>query len=256
MLSHGNLNAESTKEIASMIPKILHYSAANRYSESLRQVAERKNLTVNLDIDHNDSTLLLYYQAKDNTVKTRASAMILGKIISTPFWNTLRTEQQLGYVAMAGSYLLDNWPSLLMVVQSPVAGPDQIYKSVSDFIRGIEFTLGDMTDEEIASYKNGIIVDLMKTDANLNEKTNRFWSEIEDGFYDFNEREELVAALKSITKSELISNANKLFLSENKTPVIIENYGNMHQDESYQSVMKDTTICKSTACMDLVFEEN
>ncbi|GIS19272.1 MAG: hypothetical protein CM15mP120_11880 [Pseudomonadota bacterium] len=63
------------------------------------QVAElEKALSLDIAVDHNDSTLLIYVQDSDDSFASRAKSGLAGQLLRSAYFSSLRTEQQLGYV--------------------------------------------------------------------------------------------------------------------------------------------------------------
>ena len=255
-LFHGSLTKEQVKFMAQMLSDVLEYKSAAPYEEQMRVLSGKHNLSLDMDIDHNDSTLLLYFQASDNDLKKRATVALLGRLLSTPFFTSLRTEQQLGYVAFAGGYPVDNWPGLIMVLQSPVAAPDQLQQRILDFISGFQVDLDALADVDFNRYQQGLIDDLMKRDTNLSERTQRLWSAIEDKEFGFDEREKLVSAIKQVTKEDLMQEYKKLLVNRSNESLTIKSYGMLHHGKAYEESLKNDDICKTSECFDTVFSES
>ena len=72
-------------------------------------------------VDHQDSVVMRYIQGDTDTIAERARLSLIAQMVKAPFFNSLRTEKQLGYVVSAFPYHANRVPGLGMLVQSPVA---------------------------------------------------------------------------------------------------------------------------------------
>ena len=237
---HGNVKQSDALAISENLVETLKTNSVDKYESSIRKLASADALRLNLDIDHNDSVLLLYYQAKDDSFQQRAKLALLGNILGTPFFNKLRTEQQLGYVAWAGAPSFEDIPGLAFLLQSPVMGPDKLKVRVDAFAANQLELLSGLTEEQLAQYKAGVTGDLLKKDANLSERTNRLWSSIGDSKHGFDERKKLAEAINATTREQLADIYSELILSDNAKPLFITNFGKAHRDEDYQKAIKGT----------------
>ncbi len=171
-------------------------------------------------------------------------------MLRTPFFNKIRTDQQLGYVASAFSRSFHDQPGLTFLLQSPVMGPDKLKTRVDAFAENQLSMLQELTVEKLNDYKAAVTVDLLKKDTNLSERTNRLWSSIKDSDHGFDEAILLADAVNAVSREQLIETYTRLVLSEEASPLFISNYGKAHQDEDYQNSLKDQTACKDSRCFD------
>merc|ERR1711879_187862 len=79
-----------------------------------------------LGLDHQDTNITLYMQGPDSSDQTRARLALLGQILSAPYYQYMRTEQQLGYIVFASVYPQRTVPGLVFIVQSPGTPPQQL----------------------------------------------------------------------------------------------------------------------------------
>ncbi|MRI34825.1 hypothetical protein EOPP23_17750 [Endozoicomonas sp. OPT23] len=181
MLVHGNFSQTEAEQLAALVDSRL-LNDGNR-TEAFKQsfnVLDDVNETIENQFQHNDSVYVSYFQRPETSNKSRAIYSLLGRLLATPFANQLRTEQQLGYVVFASARPIERHPGLIFVVQSPVLGPEGIADRVDDFLEGQVQKLKKLSDKELEQYRQGLIGDLLKKDANLDERSGRFW-QILDG---------------------------------------------------------------------------
>ena len=144
-----------------------------------------ESLLLELDIDHNDSSMVIYLQDKDEKIRSRAISTLAGQMISTPYFSDLRTNQQLGYVVSAGSRMMEARSGLIFLVQSPAQGADHLEQATLLFIENYRTKLATMEDSEFSQHKEGLINNLLQKDKNLTQRSKRYWSDLKRGKLDF-----------------------------------------------------------------------
>lgn len=81
-----------------------------------------------------DRCQLLYCQAPSGGVLERAGWRLLQQLLASPFFDDLRTRQQLGYWVVARYYPIAGVPGLVFLVQSPSHDHKQITRAVDQFL--------------------------------------------------------------------------------------------------------------------------
>ena len=85
---------------------------------------------------------MLYIQGDTDTIAERARLSLIAQMVKAPFFNSLRTDKQLGYVVSAFPYHANRVPGLGMLVQSPVASErilrDEFTLFTQDFLNEVQ----------------------------------------------------------------------------------------------------------------------
>ena len=156
-----------------------------------------------IEVDHGDAAFSLYVQGRDQSWLERARFGMLAHLIRTPYFNALRTDQQLGYVVSAGPWVRLNTPGMFFVVQSPVASPAAIETATSNFLNDFTDRLAALTPEQFEAERAGLLSRVMEGDKNLGERSARLWSDLDGGIDSFDSREQLAAAIRSLTVEDM-----------------------------------------------------
>ncbi len=227
---HGNLLPADARQLTAIVTDGLQWSPADRFDDHVKWLSKlpEASLRQQLEIDHDDSVLMRYYQSDSKDFNTRARFSLLGKIIGTPFFNQLRTEQQLGYVAFASNYLIDNQPGLIFAIQSPVLGPEGLGKRVDEFLLKERKAIAALSDKELDEYKDGIIGSLLKKDTNLGERSSRLWGDILDTEHDFTLRQQLADTIRKVSAQELLQTYDAVLMDDHAKPMVITSTGKAH----------------------------
>jgi len=133
--------------------------------------------------------------------------MLFCQIIDEPFFDILRTKQQLGYIVFSGVRRRVSNPyaivdSLLILSQINTVGLRCIIQServplyleyrIEDFLRNtVKGMLDKMSSEEFDNYKNALIGRLTEKNKDLGTESSKFWNQITSGGYDFEERKRI-----------------------------------------------------------------
>lgn len=162
-------------------------------------------------VDHNDQAAILYVQSPSDTVADKAKMSVLRQIMKSPFYSSLRTEQQLGYIVFMSSLRLREVPGSVFVVQSPTASVDDIQAAVKAFI--IEFE--NKLPEDIEVFKQAVITKLLEAAPSLSSSANIFWNNIiqSDGRVD--RRQQLINAIDALSSDDINRYYQQVMLSPN-----------------------------------------
>ena len=128
--------------------------------------------------------------------------LLIGEMLASPFYTSLRTEKQLGYVvsAFASNHL--RVPGLAMIVQSPSVDEATIKSEMTGFLTAYKDQVATLTDADLKRYKASVLSGLEETPKNLGELNGRFMESLGLGYSAFDFRQQLSAG-------DRISNARK-----------------------------------------------
>lgn len=245
MLVYGNHSLKESEALSALVEKALlnDQNRAGRFDVPFHLLG-KTNRVLNLDIRHGDSAFISYYQRPGTGNRERAQFALLGRLLATPFYNSLRTEQQLGYVVFAGPRPFEKHPGVIFVVQSPVMDPAGIEQKVDEFLKGQAERMASLTEEELEQYRQGLIGDLLKKDDNLDERNARFWQGIASQETDFDNRLKIADEIRKLTPADM--HKALAGLMENKGKLVIRSVGESHKLKSYGE--KTRKECYSIQC--------
>ncbi len=205
-LAHGSVLPERAKKMAAIVRDAL-LDGAKAVKVPRGRVVHLpggRDYARQLDVDHSDSAITVYYQGEDSNVEARARFALLAQILSSPFYHELRTVSQLGYVVFAAPMQLLKAPGAMFVVQSPVASAVQLEHQIGRFLQEYGERLAVMDEEEFARHKAGLLTRILEAEKRLTDRTDRYWAEIDDEEFGFDSREQLAAAVRAIDKDGFV----------------------------------------------------
>lgn len=202
----GNIDASSAVDIAkSLIDSLSPSATADGIPEltPLQATASLGRLTP--DSERDESLVLRYLQGPDRSVDSQATLSLLGKLMETPFYQQLRTEQQLGYVVNAGYQPLLDAPGIAMLVQSPDTPSATIDERMDGFVSAFGERLESLDDEALVPWQEAVRQSLLQRDTSLSGKINRLWYALAMDDSDFDRRERLAEQVLKVSADDLRS---------------------------------------------------
>ncbi len=249
VLTHGNLTESTATEIARSAQSLVTQQSAP-FISSIYNLQDVPATTIQMEIDHTDSTSVLYYQADNERIETRATYALLGKLVGTDFFRELRTNQQLGYVVWAGPMRIKQRPGFVFLIQSPKLGPDKLKDRMTAFIENQLTVIAEMPDEELEKYKAGLVQDLLKKDIGLSARTRKYSRAIDAQEFDFRETERFADAVNNLTREQLVALYRKATLEKDALSIEVKSYGNNHKDADFEEAEKNQTVCRNLSCFE------
>ncbi len=253
MLVYGNHSQKEAKSLAQLVEKSLlnEKNRADRYDEPFWLIGDR-DLVLNLDIEHDDSMFISYYQIPQTDNHSRAQFALLGRLLANPFFNALRTEQQLGYVVFAGARPVEKHPGIVFVIQSPKLDPQGIEQRVNTFLTDQVDRLKQLSNKELEQYRQGLIGDLLKKDDNLDERSGRFWYGISSGELDFENRQKIADEVRNMKPQDIQAAMNRLL--ENQGKVVVRSSGVPHRSAYKKETKREE--CNNIECFNPLVRAN
>ncbi len=230
MLSHGNVYPDEAGDMAEIV-RLTLLSASNAEQVPRGQVVKLEpgdRYLRELDSNHEESASVTYLQGYDKSLDSLAKSALVSQIVSPAFFEELRTERQLGYIVFASQMTMLEVPGLVLVVQSPIAGPDELAQHVNAFIRSFHSELKGIGGDALERHKRALVNNILEEETQLQERTNRYWSELDQEHYRFDFRQQLAAAVEAITLDELERFYTRVSLSDARKQVAVHVAGTRH----------------------------
>jgi insulysin len=166
--------------------------------------------------DNQNSTAVCYFQSDSDTEDLKSNALnsVLFAMLRQVAYNTLRTQEQLGYIVFWSSFNIHTILGGAITVHSPKKEPEFLVHRINAFLESQKERINNLTEEEFEKFRSSEIAKETVKDVTLAEMSNRAWEEIYDQFYMFDRQEKQISALKEITREELIEYFNALFWKE------------------------------------------
>ncbi|CAN0903648.1 At1g06900 [Linum grandiflorum] len=213
-LCHGNLLEEEALSIANIFKSnfaVQPLPVNMRHKEYIIRLPAGANLVRDVNVKNKSETnsvVELYFQIEpeqgSEAFKLKALIDLFDEIVQEPFFNQLRTKEQLGYVVRSSPRVTYRIHGFCYVVQSAKYNPVYLEGRVETFINGLEDLLQGLDESSFENYKNGLLSKLLEKDPSLQDETDRLWNQIVDQRYVFDFSLKEAEELKNITKSDVI----------------------------------------------------
>jgi secreted Zn-dependent insulinase-like peptidase len=198
LLVYGNYRQQQAQTYARQIGKSLLKSPLKAQPIDITKLAGT-SVARQLNSHYQDASVLVYLQAKDLDKTRRAAMGVSAQMLSADFYTKLRTEQQLGYIVSSGAYPVMDVPGMIFLVQSPVAGPAQLQQQIELYLQQRKEQLAAVSEEEFMRHRDSLLSRLSEAPQNLSEQADRYWQDIGQGYFQFDSRQQLIAAMTALT---------------------------------------------------------
>ena len=214
-LAHGNVTAEGAKALgdvlerdllASMRPSPVAHGRVVRLAPGARYARW-------IASEHEDHALAAYRQGRERTLSERATMAMLAQATANRFFHELRTEREIGYIVFATLLPVLEVPGLALVIQSPSTPPEDLHGHVESFIRRTSVALRDMPRVVFERHRTAVESYLLEAETRLDDRTERYWGEIDLEHFEFDRRERLVEAVRAVARDELADAWHDLFVA-------------------------------------------
>ncbi|OBT15873.1 peptidase M16 [Vibrio sp. UCD-FRSSP16_10] len=213
-----------------------------QYKESLRPLVKLGNkgtFQKEIHCNQDDSAVAIYYQGQDSQPLSIATFTLANHLMSSAFFNEIRTKQQLGYMVGTGNMPLNRIPGIVVYVQSPVAAPIDLVASIDEFLNAFYMVLLELTEAQWQNSKQGLLNQIMAPDNNLRTKGQRFWVSIGNKDKEFNNRELVVEKISTLTRADMIRFVVNQLKPRTANRLVMHTQGNQHHDAPHLELGKE-----------------
>ena len=227
ILSYGNISAQRAISLQQQLDPLLQASAgaSELPGIELTLLDDQQRWRYPLDLDHADAAIVYYVQGQSDDNEQRVLMGLTGQIIQTPYYQSLRTEQQLGYVVYASTTVLERWPGLSFIVQSPVADAATLVSASEQLMQQFEQIAEQMTPAEFEQHKRALVSLINRPHKNLYSEAGFFWDQILQNYDNFDRREQLTLALQQLELDQWREFYRENFLPLPRRALIISQTG-------------------------------
>jgi insulysin len=230
MLVYGNLSAADALALRDTIAPLMGDTdsvmddadaMARNDGIAVVELGDSARWRFEVPLPHSDAAIAWYIQGEDDSNRQRVLMALTGQIIRTPYYQSLRTEQQLGYVVHAAPTILERTPGLTFMVQSPVADAGALYQASLVFMREFGESLDAMSIEEFEQHRLALISLINRPHQNLASVADYMWDQLLQHYWAFDRREQLSGALRELTLEQWRDFYQHEFLPEPRRSMLV-----------------------------------
>jgi insulysin len=167
----------------------------------------------------------------NNAVTNLILMNLINSIISSKFFDTLRTKEQLGYIVQSKIKEIgyDEYPYYIhnLIIQSPHKCAEFIKNRIKMFLSNFRQYLNNMSNNDINNYIHSQIAFHSKPFNNIKDDIIYYTDIFLHNHTNFNLRNIIVEKLKLINKTDIINYFDKYYINGIKT-IILLNSQNIH----------------------------
>ena len=225
MMASGNISDQQARKFAQQIKTTLGLKDTDKAIPKGERVVklnptEKPDVYIS-NLAHGDAAIFRYYQGRDSTRAERLKLHLLSQIMHQQYFNSLRTEQQLGYIVQASTKNSDRTPGIAFIVQSPTATATEVEAATDKFLPEFQQRLNAMTDEQLMPLKQATLAQLRQPPQNVGDKVSRFWRDLRNDYPEFDSREKSIAAVEAITIKDLQDAFNEIVMTNPRAVSVI-----------------------------------
>lgn len=177
-LMFGDWSLEDAYRVSADIKtfRMMHGTCA-KLQRGVVDIRHSSALSYHVECQHKDPTVVIYFQAPDASLKNVALTILAEQLLATPFFNQLRTKQQLGYLVGSGYIPYNQHPGIGFYIQSPHHTAEFLIDAIHIFLQQAVENINQFS-HIWDPLKKGVMKQLMEKDTNLNMKSQRLWMAI------------------------------------------------------------------------------
>ena len=241
----GNYDAPFAESLAATLRSALpaKRSAATAYArERVYSPVPGQTLVKNTDLPVEDLGMMLLYAAPDASVLNEAIGRVLARHLRNRAFDTLRTEEQLGYAAGGLTTTLQDHPMVGFYIQTPVKTPVEMLARFETLAEEYAVMLDELTAEQFANLKSGVLTQLTEPPTNLSDEAGPFIGDWDRERYDFSSRTEMITAVEAVSLEAMRDYYRETVLSEAPSRILIQMRGERWQTEPFATIEGATLI--------------
>ncbi|VEJ08927.1 insulinase family protein [Actinobacillus delphinicola] len=219
MMVYGDTTLEQAKLLAKEVSSSFKDSQLKNKWISPKVNIINKNEVVHFDVPHHDSAVTYYLQGKAG-YQAKAEVALLAQMIRTPFFNQLRTQQQLGYIVAAYNKPYYDYAGLGFSVESPQSTNAQLVEAIQHFKQNFAKGLANLTESDFTHYKTIVKNELLQKPENSAAAANRYWNDILMTNKTASQRQAMVDAIDKLSLKPFTQNMQQFLLQKDR--LIIE----------------------------------
>lgn len=206
---HGNLNLQDVSEVMDALEAIPFQSlpAADWTRVRFVQLPAGQDFLLARPEPNprNENNALICTYWTGSSSREALVTELLQLVLQDPFFDSLRTKQQLGYVVQSGVDRVGLVMRLNFLVQSSVRTPDGLLRAVDEFIADFRTQLAALPAARLKQFKLALVDSILQQDERLGQETNRWWGEILSFQYQWDRRLQESSLVEGISAQELLA---------------------------------------------------
>ncbi|PTQ68188.1 insulinase family protein [Pseudomonas sp. GV071] len=203
-LAVGNLAPEDVQQVAHLLTEHLHPTLA----ASAVPPFPPRDLAADLPVlhqqtDSQDHSMQLYWPHPQKTPEARADTLLLAQLIKSRYFQSLRTEQQLGYAVGGSAGWNSGVASLSFSVQSHGYSSDVLRERTQTYLQQMDALVASLAPQTLAAASKALVANVRARRSSVDNMASGYWTDIKAGDYTFGSRKRLAKTLAARTPEQV-----------------------------------------------------
>ncbi|PVU89718.1 hypothetical protein BB560_006278, partial [Smittium megazygosporum] len=174
----------------------------------------------------NSSVMRVIYAGTPMCRHERAILGLISSIMHEPFFDQIRTKEQLGYIVLSQCNIAsDSSMCILLLVQSE-ASPIYVDLRIKRFIETFSTFIQNITPLQLDTYVRALVNKRTDKPKSMREEALEFWGQIKSKYYEFTWKQADIGYLQALTVKDVVAFWEKYIIpsSEFASHVSIHTY--------------------------------
>lgn len=146
----------------------------------------------------------------EKSLKVFSQFRIINKLLAPTFFNSLRTDQQVGYVVNSYESRIREYPAISMVIISDNTDLQSLKEKIINFQYGFAIALENISEKTIEGTKKAILDDMNQKPENIYVESGGYVYDWQRGNYLFDTQEQVKKYIANTTKQDLVDLNNSM----------------------------------------------
>ena len=217
----GNLSEESARKIWNKVKSLMAkpYATTHHLKRRLVKLPEETGPYKMLKkVEEQGHAVCLVIQAGEHSFEKEAAMDILDVVLRNLYFDTLRSKQQVGYIASSGAFEFEGDKALLhyFALQSTThTANDQLMRTelmIEDFVKNFS---AHLTEERFETIRAELLTSLRKDPRSLKHMCNRIRYLAFEQEANFERTQQQIKALEAITYEQVKQHAMQIYARSN-----------------------------------------
>ncbi|KAJ2156436.1 metalloprotease [Coemansia sp. RSA 552] len=156
-------------------------------------------------------------------LRMRCISHLLDALIAEPFFNQMRTIEQLGYACFGWRIDYNTYGQYLsLVIQGGEHSPVYLSLRVSQFLTGFRQQLADLSEEALQRRVAALVKKRQMKIETVKDVAKYMWRNISGGSYEFESAEREIVCLQKLSRAELVDMWDKYVSPESSSRMRID----------------------------------
>jgi insulysin len=202
--------------------------AQARALETVRALPARADQMFSQRLSVENSSIEVYFQAGETNPRRRGALLIAGRRLQDSFYESARTQQQLGYIVWGGMSQIQKTLGLTLLIQSGAYPADALLERTDAFVPRFIADFKSMPDEAFEAYRAAVIQAKLERENTLAGIASRLlWSAFKnDAQWDYVSED--IRAVQALTRQDVQREIERVLAGPERRRLVLRLTGKNH----------------------------